>query len=122
MTLSLCSLITSFAVTAAACSPGPAPVSQSPRDPSNPSAAEGAVPPSSKAMLMNAPSVAATHEPTTPEHAGHQHGAAPATSASAVSTDAGSAAVVYVCPMHPEVTSSSPGKCPKCGMTLVPKK
>jgi len=26
---------------------------------------------------------------------------------------------VYSCPMHPEVQSSTPGKCPKCGMTLV---
>lgn len=25
---------------------------------------------------------------------------------------------LYVCPMHPEVTSSKPGKCPKCGMNL----
>jgi protein SCO1 len=24
----------------------------------------------------------------------------------------------YECPMHPEVTSKKPGKCPKCGMTL----
>ena len=24
----------------------------------------------------------------------------------------------YVCPMHPEVTSTEPGKCPKCGMNL----
>jgi protein SCO1 len=24
----------------------------------------------------------------------------------------------YACPMHPEFISSSPGKCPKCGMTL----
>lgn len=30
-------------------------------------------------------------------------------------------AKTYTCPMHPEVTSESPGKCPKCGMTLVPK-
>ena len=32
---------------------------------------------------------------------------------------------VYTCPMHPEVRSGKPGKCPKCGMTLVkaaPKK
>ena len=27
----------------------------------------------------------------------------------------------YVCPMHPEVTSDTPGACPKCGMDLVPK-
>ena len=29
---------------------------------------------------------------------------------------------VYACPMHPEVTSDNPGKCPKCGMDLVLKK
>src|SRR5215467_3426808 len=28
---------------------------------------------------------------------------------------------VYVCPMHPEVQSSKPGECPKCGMQLVVK-
>jgi membrane fusion protein, copper/silver efflux system len=28
---------------------------------------------------------------------------------------------VYTCPMHPEVTASKPGKCPKCGMDLVKK-
>ncbi|HEX6579881.1 MAG TPA: multicopper oxidase family protein [Actinomycetota bacterium] len=26
----------------------------------------------------------------------------------------------YACPMHPEVTGSKPGTCPKCGMQLVP--
>lgn len=31
-------------------------------------------------------------------------------------------AVVYTCPMHPEVKSDKPGKCPKCGMALVPMK
>jgi len=30
--------------------------------------------------------------------------------------------VMYTCPMHPEVISDKPGKCPKCGMTLVAKK
>jgi Cu(I)/Ag(I) efflux system membrane fusion protein len=29
-------------------------------------------------------------------------------------------ATVYSCPMHPEVTSATPGKCPKCGMDLQP--
>src|SRR5258707_15849890 len=28
----------------------------------------------------------------------------------------------YTCTMHPEVISDTAGKCPKCGMTLVPKK
>lgn len=32
------------------------------------------------------------------------------------------AAMVYSCPMHPEVTSDKPGKCSKCGMALVPPK
>lgn len=27
----------------------------------------------------------------------------------------------YTCVMHPEVVTNKPGKCPKCGMTLVPK-
>ena len=30
-------------------------------------------------------------------------------------------AVTYACPMHPDVTASSPGDCPKCGMALVRK-
>ena len=32
------------------------------------------------------------------------------------------AAQKYTCPMHPEVISDKPGKCPKCGMDLVPVK
>lgn len=28
---------------------------------------------------------------------------------------------IYTCPMHPEVESTSPGACPKCGMALEPK-
>ncbi len=28
---------------------------------------------------------------------------------------------IYTCPMHPEVISDKPGKCPKCGMNLVKK-
>ncbi len=28
---------------------------------------------------------------------------------------------VYTCPMHSEVRQPSPGKCPKCGMTLMPE-
>ncbi len=28
--------------------------------------------------------------------------------------------IEYACPMHPEVVSEQPGRCPKCGMKLVP--
>ena len=28
---------------------------------------------------------------------------------------------VYICPMHTDVRQSNPGKCPKCGMDLVPE-
>jgi hypothetical protein len=28
----------------------------------------------------------------------------------------------FICPMHPEVKSDQPGKCPKCGMNLEAKK
>lgn len=28
----------------------------------------------------------------------------------------------YTCTMHPEIVRSKPGKCPKCGMALVPVK
>ncbi|TDN36211.1 heavy metal-binding domain-containing protein [Hymenobacter sp. UV11] len=31
-------------------------------------------------------------------------------------------ATAYTCPMHPEVVSDHPGKCPKCGMDLIVKK
>jgi FtsP/CotA-like multicopper oxidase with cupredoxin domain len=34
--------------------------------------------------------------------------------------DAAEEASSYACPMHPEVTASEPGVCPKCGMRLVP--
>ena len=29
---------------------------------------------------------------------------------------------IYTCPMHPQIQSIKPGKCPICGMTLVKKK
>lgn len=28
----------------------------------------------------------------------------------------------YTCKMHPEIVRTKPGKCPKCGMALVPLK
>lgn len=69
-------------------------------------------------------------EPQTPG-AEHQHGgpATPAPSGHEAHSQheppAGGTeetADVYACPMHPEVTSSAPGTCPKCGMTLVKRR
>lgn len=28
---------------------------------------------------------------------------------------------LYLCPMHPDVRQTTPGKCPKCGMALLPE-
>lgn len=42
----------------------------------------------------------------------------PAAGHSAAST---SRVAIYSCPMHPEVKSSKPANCPKCGMALVRK-
>ncbi|MBX3233561.1 MAG: hypothetical protein KIT84_11195 [Labilithrix sp.] len=94
-----------------ACSPAPAPVSTSMSDPSNPNAPEG--------VAHAAPSTSTAPPPASDPHAGH-HGHAGHTSGPATAADAGA---VYVCPMHPEVTSTEPGQtCPKCNMKLVPKK
>lgn len=46
------------------------------------------------------------------------------TSTSSVPSGAGqadTAPAVYTCPHHPEVTSNTPGVCPKCEMKLQPK-
>src|SRR5207249_8718349 len=32
----------------------------------------------------------------------------------------GDGPTTYTCPMHPEVQQKEPGRCPKCGMDLVP--
>ena len=48
---------------------------------------------------------------------GHHHGGKAAPKAKANKADAPGQ---FVCPMHPDVTASSPGTCPKCGMNLTP--
>ena len=83
------------------------------------------------AMDMNMDSNAEMASPdagAAPMHHDHQHQYQGGASASPMEmTDAGapsagsSSATVYTCMMHPEVTSDKPGRCPKCGMKLVPK-
>jgi hypothetical protein len=59
------------------------------------------------------------------QHSGHGGGASRASPGAesrgdhSVEHGHGGDAVVYTCPMHPDVVSDRPGKCPRCGMTLV---
>ncbi len=104
-------------------------------DPSNPAAPES--PPLAVAALSQAgdltpaapqPTSDRDKVPVTPpagtEH-DHDHGGSesPAEKGEAgESKKAGKPqATLYTCPMHPEVISDKPGRCPKCGMKLVPK-
>ena len=104
-----------------ACSPAPMPISRSSSDPSSPWAPDGVSPlvaTSARGPVLFAPT-AQDHEPH--DHAAHAARAGQADPAA--STNGGTEGVVYVCPMHPEGTSTKPGDlCPKCNMKLVPKK
>ena len=44
------------------------------------------------------------------------------TSKTSDSKPSGEKSASYTCPMHPEIHQDAPGKCPKCGMKLVPEK
>ena len=53
---------------------------------------------------------------------GHRHPAVePTGGAAPASIDQPGAAVLYTCPMHPEVVNDRPGSCPICGMALEPR-
>jgi hypothetical protein len=65
------------------------------------------------------------HEHQTEQEHPPSHGsgvAGPPSAAAATSGAAGEQEKMqkYTCPMHPEVMTDHPGKCPKCGMHLVP--
>src|SRR5438874_4189747 len=51
--------------------------------------------------------------PKSADPGGHTHAAHPPDGAEP------KAHTVYTCPMHPDVRAAAPGKCPRCGMTLV---
>ena len=61
------------------------------------------------------------HEPPVPALQPDEFDAAAPVSVAEAAKAAGpaEASALYACPMHPEVRSDQPGKCPKCGMTLV---
>jgi hypothetical protein len=101
-----------LAALAAACAsqPAPRPVAL---DPSNPAAPES--PPLSLSSITAGPTLpeqAVETPPAAEPPPGHQH---------ATEQTEKPATRDYTCPMHPEVSSPKPGRCPKCGMKLVPR-
>lgn len=73
--------------------------------PANPEAPGGTLPPLGTG-LQPAQKPGGDTPPEMTGHAGHR-------------TDAPEAGGSYQCPMHPEVRSDEPGRCPVCGMKLV---
>ena len=73
-------------------------------DPANPNAPESTFSPRPNLLQAEVP-VTAEQTPTEP------------TSSTDLPT---TAPTMFTCPMHPEIVQSSLGRCPKCGMRLVP--
>ena len=102
-----------LAVPAGGCASEPKPRPRA-LDPSNPAAPES--PPLAMAALSGSGDLA----PTAPQPAGAGD-KAPVTPTPGPEQAGKPQATIYTCPMHPEVTSDKPGRCPRCGMKLVPK-
>lgn len=98
-----------------ACAAAVPPARKPALDPSNPDGPESKPLPISTALAPDPP-VADEAKERSPS--GHQHGAAQ--QGEHGSADLGE--VEFTCPMHPEMSQPGPGRCPKCGMPLVPRK
>lgn len=137
-------LILLFALTGCSTTP-PLDPAASANHPANPDAAEAPIKPlpATLAADASAESAAATTESIPAmEHAGHEMGGMNHVVHGNELTHPGGgtahdtrgiqrnsptsrpattqAAMRYTCPMHPEIVSDKPGKCPKCGMKLIP--
>jgi heavy metal-binding protein len=103
--------------------------------PANPAAQ--AAPPPERSGTLDLSRVEPLTPPVAAEMPGMPHGHAHGAAATPPAGDArptppsqpgreppsagGESTAIYTCPMHPEVVSDKPGRCPKCGMQLVKK-
>ncbi len=108
-------LIVLFALLLTGCSAARTPVQLSTPDPADASAASTPVTPL-PSLLEGEPARPAAAGPAEEDHSGH-HSAAPAADHQHPEPEP---AVVYTCPMHPDVRQAEPGTCSICGMKLIP--
>lgn len=91
--------------------------------PANPGAESGPLPERSRTLdLSDVDPVRSAAPADGMRHTGHgpMPGAAEEAGEGDGATQDGAPSVVrYTCPMHPEVTSKDPGRCPRCNMKLV---
>src|SRR5688572_11458658 len=95
-----------------------------PGHPANPDAPSA--PASQRTRTLDVTGAAPPADSVTPPpagaHAGHDHGQSHQAQNPATDPAQVPAATAYTCPMHPDVVSDQPGRCPRCGMSLVEKK
>jgi hypothetical protein len=114
-------LLTTFGLLLAGCA---APYTEAPLPedhPANPAAAGSKLPERSRALDLSVADSVTTRPALAHEHdvgADSAHENHPGGPAAALPAEAS----IYTCPMHPEVVTDMPGRCPKCNMKLVPKK
>lgn len=88
--------------------------------PASAAAKEGARPVFTETLVIDQESSPATSLPSGHEHGapGKPDGVAPQKGGESKPAEPGKEKAAFSCPMHPEVVSAHPGKCPKCGMNL----
>jgi hypothetical protein len=90
---------------------------QSPNHPANAAAPEATISAPSQTLAIRQAPTTAPADNSMPNMPGMQH-----MSGGSMHETPTTQTAIYTCGMHPEVISDKPGKCPKCGMTLVLKK